>query len=134
MREIFQIEDLKINIKFEVEVLCKNIGLKMEDIPVTNTLQRRQVPVKERNPDFSSKANAGSTPIAGPVSPPLSGDSPEFKPSENRVPHEPTVIPNLAAYVSISASLELFVKQPHLKRVVPIAVEDRKSTRMNSSH
>jgi hypothetical protein len=36
---------------------------------------------------------------------------------------EQTVIPNLAAYVTINPNLEIFSAQPQLKRVVPVAVD-----------
>lgn len=58
-RALYEVEDLKMNIKFEIEVLCKNLGLKLEDIPLsTDELARRAPPVKERNPDFNIKASA----------------------------------------------------------------------------
>ena len=34
-----------------------------------------------------------------------------------------TVIPNLAAYININDSLIMFQQNPHLKRVVPVAVD-----------
>jgi hypothetical protein len=48
-----------MNIKFEVEVLCKNLGIKLEDIKLRNELLAcRVAPVKERNPDFNIKSSA----------------------------------------------------------------------------
>ena len=32
LRELYELEDLKQYIKFEVQVLCKNINIKIEDI------------------------------------------------------------------------------------------------------
>lgn len=56
LKELYEIEDLKLNIKFEVQVLCKNINIKMEDIPKTSTLAKCNQPTKDnRNPDFNSK-------------------------------------------------------------------------------
>ena len=44
---------------FEVEVLCKNLHMKLEDIPLRNdVLAKRIAPAKERNPDFNVKASA----------------------------------------------------------------------------
>jgi hypothetical protein len=57
-RSLYAVEDLKINIKFEVEVLCTNLGIKLEDIPPrSKALARRIPPAKERNPDFSMKSS-----------------------------------------------------------------------------
>ena len=61
MRELYEIEDLKLNIKFEVQVLCKNINVKIEDIPKSNLLVRCRKPLKDsRNPDFNFKASAAA--------------------------------------------------------------------------
>jgi len=60
-RALYNVDDLKMNIKFEVEVLCKNLGLKLEDIPMRNAnLSRRVPPVKEKNPDFNLKSQTSS--------------------------------------------------------------------------
>ena len=55
-RSVYNVEGLKMNIKFEVEVLCKNLSIKLEDIPLRNQiLAQRVAPIKERNPDFNIK-------------------------------------------------------------------------------
>ena len=64
-RALYNVDDLKMNIKFEVEVLCKNVGLKLEDIPLRNAdLSKRIPPVKEKNPDFNLKSQAAAAPAA----------------------------------------------------------------------
>ena len=72
-RALYNVDDLKMNIKFEVEVLCKNLGLKLEDIPTRKDadLSKRVSPVKERNPDFNLKSQASSVgaSVAGAVTP-----------------------------------------------------------------
>lgn len=68
MRELYEIEDLKMNIKFEVQVLCKNINIKIEDIPRGNLLASCKMPIKDsRNPDFNVKLTA---PVATPLTQP----------------------------------------------------------------
>ena len=60
-RAVYEVEDLKMNIKFEIEVLCKNLGLKLEDIPLRpEILANRAPPTKERNPDFNIKASTAT--------------------------------------------------------------------------
>ena len=62
MKELFDLEDLKMNIKFEVQVLCNNIKVQLEDIPKGNLLADCQVPIKDRSPDFNPKpGSVGST-------------------------------------------------------------------------
>jgi len=47
-----------MNIKFEVEVLCKNLGVKLEEIPLrTDDLEKSIFSIKERNPDFNMKSS-----------------------------------------------------------------------------
>eukprot|EP01035_Chromulina_nebulosa_P020075 gene20075-26069_t len=56
LKEFHELEDLKMNIKFEVQVLCKNINVKLDDIPVTNMLATCKPPIKDQNnPDFNVK-------------------------------------------------------------------------------
>ena len=130
-RALYNVEDLKMNIKFEVEVLCKNLGLKLEDIPMRKDadLSRRVSPVKEKNPDFNLKAAtaaASATPSkqAG-QGLALSGANPMLASPENKMSsaastgddtaksvgtadsseQQSTVIPNLAAYVNVNPNL-----------------------------
>ncbi len=63
-----------------------------------------------------------------PTSPPhlpagASTSSAEAAPSPAALPEQQTVIPNLAAYVTISNTLQVFNAQPGLKQLVPVAVD-----------
>lgn len=155
-RAVYSVEGLKMNIKFEVEVLCKNLSIKLEDIPLRREiLARRVAPIKERNPDFNIKT--ATAPKATPaVSTQLSGSSmigsPDGKPGVNISSgmsvasndgsvrtsggddQQDTVIPNLAAYVTVNPSLPQLLQSQGgpllaplnstaLKRCVPIAVD-----------
>ena len=188
-RALYGVEDLKMNIKFEVEVLCKNLGVKLEDIPVrSDELASRVSPVKERNPDFNIKATTSQTPTSGATPAPAAAvaagqggsnsvatsvlSSPEGKQTAlasaaiaaatssgdfskgqfgsaatssqtagtsgaegGSQDQQQTVIPNLAAYVTINPSLTQLFQQPQggplssnitaatLKRAVPVAVD-----------
>ncbi|GMH87968.1 hypothetical protein TL16_g11021, partial [Triparma laevis f. inornata] len=113
-KSLYDVEDLKMNIKFEVEVLCKNLNVKLDEIEKGDELQQRVSPNKEKNPDFNTKS-VSSTPAAAPT-----GDKP---PAGDANFQEQTVIPNLAAYVQINPSVALFSAHPILKRVVPVAVD-----------
>lgn len=177
-RALYEVADLKMNIKFVVEVLCKDLGVKLEDIPIrSDELSKRIPPVKERNPDFHLKISMASqntganqaTPSSNNVAPPRaaapsspsttgkhvlpyapasafgssigasSSDNRNFaststQPSQNSSEQLQTVIPNLAAYITINPSLNVLFQQAQgatsvnisassLKRVVPIAVD-----------
>jgi len=174
-RALYEVEDLKMNIKFEVEVLCKNLGVKLEDIPLkTDDLNKRISPVKERNPDFNMKSSIMNPSGSATPTPtePSTNPSPDRKQSTPNLPapsavpfqslipqfgdqnhvagvpkaaasfsndQQQTVIPNLAAYVTVNPSLaQVFRQIPQesgstggissisfsaLKRTVPVAVD-----------
>lgn len=138
-RALYNVDDLKMNIKFEVEVLCKNLNLKLEDIPLRNAdLSKRIPPVKEKNPDFNLKSQAAPAPPAA-----LSPDNKQSSSASTgddsvKSDDEPpqTGIPNLAAYVNVNPNLTQLFEQVQggplsthitlelLKRSVPIAVDN----------
>lgn len=155
-RAVYSVEGLKMNIKFEVEVLCKNLSIKLEDIPLRkDILARRVAPVKERNPDFNIKSTSVSKATPS-MSSQMSGSSmlgsPDGKQTGNVSSsvsvasndgsvrtsggddQQDTVIPNLAAYVTVNPSLPQLLQSQGgsllaglnsaaLKRCVPIAVD-----------
>jgi len=146
LAELYQVDDLKINIKFEIDLLCKRLDLKISDVASSNTLRRRLQPKKEKNPDFNIKIGPGpavmmSPPQMGAVGPELGGAGLGVGGVGGGLDAEPTlagargegggeggfaeqtVIPNLAAYVVVNPQLALFNQSPHLRRVVPVAVD-----------
>jgi CCR4-NOT transcription complex subunit 1 len=145
-RSVYNVEGLKMNIKFEVEVLCKNLNIKLEDIPLkTMELQKRVAPIKERNPDFNIKSVAKIQAAASGQFPGNTLGTPDVKVAlgmpgdinQTGGDDQETVIPNLAAYVTINPSLSQLLQQPSqsvssvlssltsasLKRSVPVAVD-----------
>jgi CCR4-NOT transcription complex subunit 1 len=150
-RCVYNVEGLKMNIKFEVEVLCKNLGIKLEDIQLRNeVLACRVAPVKERNPDFNIKSSAsqksasavlpsaralvGSPDAQSMALPATPGGPSGEEAGRNASPgqeQQDTVIPNLAAYVTVNPSLPQLLQgtglgaltTASLKRWVPIAVD-----------
>lgn len=149
MRELYEIEDLKLNIKFEVQVLCKNINIKIEDIPRGNELSRCKMPVKgPQNPDFNFKQPpAGSapspvtnqpipadgaaqnrsplptvlsSPAQGSQPPPLHGQSASAQTLEQQLQ---AMLASLATSTVISPSLQYFSTNPTQRRLVSAAVE-----------
>jgi len=133
-RALYGVDDLKMNIKFEVDVLCKNLSVQFEDIPMrADDLAKRIAPVKTRNPDFNIKSivssqspgpnNSSSNsvgqggdgkPNIQPTSmslstPALQVGSPLTSNGSND--QQQTVIPNLASYVTINPNLNHFFQQ-----------------------
>ncbi|KAF5731634.1 Ccr4-not transcription complex putative isoform 1 [Tripterygium wilfordii] len=67
LAEIYSIPNLKMNLKFDIEVLFKNLGVDLKEITPTSLLKDRRREV-EGNPDFSSKDVGTSQPqIVGEV-------------------------------------------------------------------
>ncbi|KAJ4954224.1 hypothetical protein NE237_031056 [Protea cynaroides] len=54
LTEIYALPNLKMNLKFDIEVLFKNLGVDMKDVKPTSLLKDRVREV-EGNPDFSTK-------------------------------------------------------------------------------
>ena len=53
LSELYKLPDLKLNITFEIEVLCKKLGVDLKDISPSNKLSCRLKPKLEGNPDFN---------------------------------------------------------------------------------
>jgi len=125
LKELYDISDLKTFIKFEVEVLAKQtFKLKIEDIQAGSYCPRRRQPNKENNPDFNVPVKMNAVPT--PSLPKKTENGSVISDDVAGLPQgfsEGTVIPDLALYVSINASLTLFQQHPSLKRVVPVAVD-----------
>jgi CCR4-NOT transcription complex subunit 1 len=122
MRELYDVLDLKLKLKFEVEVLCKSLNLKVEDVTPAKSLPGRRKPNMRNNPDFNAKA----------VEKAMAEEAAAEKlkaerQSENGFSNADggTVIPNLAKYVTINASLNLpeLQGEASLQRLVPRALD-----------
>ncbi|CAN1248811.1 CCR4-NOT transcription complex subunit 1 [Linum perenne] len=81
LAEIYSMPNLKMNLKFDIEVLFKNLGVDMKDITPTSLLKDRKREI-EGNPDFSNKDVGPSQPQvvpdvkSGMVSPMSHGELP----------------------------------------------------------
>lgn len=61
MSEIYDVPDLKLNLKFEIEVLFKSFKLNVEDQRKAQLLHTRRTPPRTANPDFNVKVPKTST-------------------------------------------------------------------------
>ncbi|CAN0921789.1 CCR4-NOT transcription complex subunit 1 [Linum grandiflorum] len=87
--EIYSMPNLKMNLKFDIEVLFKNLGVDMKDITPTSLLKDRKRET-EGNPDFSNK-DVGPSQLQA-VQEIKSGIIPPMNPGE--LPVEVTSPPN----------------------------------------
>ena len=57
MKEITEVPEIKMNLKFELQVLCNTLSIEVKDIPPSRLLQQRIRPaLGEGNADFTGKA------------------------------------------------------------------------------
>ncbi|XP_051196211.1 uncharacterized protein [Lolium perenne] len=68
LAEIYNLPNLKMNLKFDIEVLFKNLSVDMKDVKPSSFLKDRIRQI-EGNPDFSNKdVSASQTPVVAEVS------------------------------------------------------------------
>jgi CCR4-NOT transcription complex subunit 1 len=72
MAELHPMSDLKLNIKFEIEVLCKNLNKEIKDVKPSSVFKNRNV-TKEGNPDWSSRDSGASLGALKPLTPTQTG-------------------------------------------------------------
>eukprot|EP01116_Phalansterium_solitarium_P014539 TRINITY_DN3224_c0_g1_i5.p1 TRINITY_DN3224_c0_g1~~TRINITY_DN3224_c0_g1_i5.p1 ORF type:complete len:1462 (-),score=389.12 TRINITY_DN3224_c0_g1_i5:3053-7438(-) len=114
LSEIYRMSNLRLNMKFEIEVLCNTLSLDINDIKASNYFKDRTQYSGANNFDFHPQA-APQT-----LEPPLTSELPSTEPGAGV---EDPFIPQLANYLHVSASIALFASQPALKRCIPIAVD-----------
>ncbi|KAI8897671.1 CCR4-Not complex component, Not1-domain-containing protein [Globomyces pollinis-pini] len=106
--ELYHFADLKLNLKFEIEVLCKNIKLDVKDITPSDILRNKLQNLQQR-PDRENR---------------LVGVESARQFSEPAPPEDDNGgFPNLANFITFNPSITLFNSQPSLKRIVHIAIE-----------
>ncbi|KAI8097006.1 CCR4-Not complex component, Not1-domain-containing protein [Halteromyces radiatus] len=123
--ELYQFADLKLNLKFEIEVLCKSLSLELKDIEATSVLKDRRPrdSTAQRNTIVDSlakgdaslmMANAGRSVMNNQLaqSVGLDGDMDEGQ----------IVLPNLAPYINFNPQVILYSTQPAAKRLVLQAI------------
>jgi CCR4-NOT transcription complex subunit 1 len=109
--ELYHYADLKLNLKFEIEVLCKNI-----EVDITTIDASKEIRLKTVEAPALPEASAPSVPVGHviPAIPP---------PSINQAAHisttgELTLISNLVNFVSLNHPIH-----PALKKIIVIAID-----------
>ncbi|XP_065678715.1 CCR4-NOT transcription complex subunit 1 isoform X1 [Hydra vulgaris] len=117
MVELHQMPDLKLNLKFEVEVLCNTLLLDLQEIKpsellknsdILNKLEHQLIPAeKEKNQNADS-----SVPVIGPPAPMFA--------------YNDIIIGALAwlgPHIQLNPNIVLFQQYPHLKQCIRPAIE-----------
>ncbi|CAO3574719.1 unnamed protein product [Mortierella alpina] len=121
--ELYQFADLKLHLKFEIEVLCNSLALDMKEIEPTSILKDRPPQGLVAHPasltqDFERLSMGGYAPSARmPVQSAQSSSPPAVS---NGTAME--MVPNLAAFVTFNPPA-FFNEHPALKRLVHLAID-----------
>ncbi|CAM6014740.1 unnamed protein product [Sphagnum balticum] len=124
LAEIYALPNLKMNLKFDIEVLYKNLGVDMKDVKATQLLRGRMREI-EGNPDFSNKdlhtvAPVPPEPTGGALVMPMLSQPAVELPPELSAP-----VPHPAAANAASLS------QVQFRHSLPLLKEEEKLVGMN---
>ncbi|XP_039471431.1 CCR4-NOT transcription complex subunit 1 isoform X4 [Oreochromis aureus] len=134
LAELHQEHDLKLNLKFEIEVLCKNLSLDINELKPGNLLKDKEklknleeqlsAPKKEAKPPEEmlpvSTAAPPSTPAATTTTCATTGPpTPQFSYHDINV----YALAGLAPHININVNIPLLQAHPQLKQCVRQSVE-----------
>ncbi|KAJ7383193.1 CCR4-NOT transcription complex subunit 1 [Desmophyllum pertusum] len=126
--ELHQVPDLKLNLKFEVEVLCNTLSLEMKEIKASELLKDpeklKHIPHQLSSPEkdkpaVSSSSTPTSTGSTQQGQPPVAPPPPQYSYQEINV----ASLAGLAPHIQVNAQIPLFQQHPHLKQFVRPAIE-----------
>ncbi|XP_048577201.1 CCR4-NOT transcription complex subunit 1 isoform X2 [Nematostella vectensis] len=128
--ELHQVQDLKLNLKFEVEVLCNTLALDMKEIKATELLndpeRLKHIPHQLSSPErdkmaASTAMTSGTTSTSTATQPGLTATPPppQYAYQEINV----TSLAGLAPHIQVNQQIQLFQQHPHLKQCVRPAIE-----------
>jgi CCR4-NOT transcription complex subunit 1 len=109
--ELYSLSDLKLNLKFEIEVLCKNLGQDIKEMTPSGILKDIKIINTTENPDFTSLHVEQSTPVIRPSVAPAT-TSPSILPLGAPRDIPPSISPLMTA--TDPAAVEEKLQQPVL--------------------
>ncbi|XP_066569703.1 CCR4-NOT transcription complex subunit 1 isoform X16 [Amia ocellicauda] len=133
LAELHQEHDLKLNLKFEIEVLCKNLSLDINDLKPGNLLKDKEklknleeqlsAPKKEAKPPEEMlpivTTAAPSTPATTTTCTATGPPTPQFSYHDINV----YALAGLAPHININPNIPLLQAHPQLKQCVRQAIE-----------
>ncbi|KAG0264770.1 hypothetical protein DFQ27_001042 [Actinomortierella ambigua] len=126
--ELYQFADLKLHLKFEIEVLCNSLAIDLKEIEPTSILKDRPPQELVSHPatltqDFERLSMGGYAPSAR--MPVQAGMQPPPAAAATATQQDPAameMVPNLAAFVTFNPPA-FFSERPHLRRLVHVAID-----------
>ena len=133
LAELYHFAELKLNLKFEIEVLCKALGLDLDEVEVANILRNRSpAQVELAGPslpdyvgDIDSLPMGGydpSAPISDGQAVPLNAGA-TGDPQRNVGPHIEGILANLVNSVVINSQLQSYTVNPGFKQAVQMGID-----------
>lgn len=126
--ELYQHADLKLNLKFEIEVLCKSLSVELNSIQPTMVIKNRQpkshlaiAPAVNTTAVVARTENTAS-PFANTNNRPPITNLISQSSTTNVDDEEPINIPNLGPYLTFNPQIVMYSAQPNSKRWVLQAV------------
>ncbi|KAM5263728.1 CCR4-NOT transcription complex subunit 1 isoform 3-T3 [Ctenodactylus gundi] len=133
LAELHQEHDLKLNLKFEIEVLCKNLALDINELKPGNLLKD-----KDRLKNLDEQLSAPKKDVKQPEElPPITSSTTSTTPATSTtctatVPPQPQYsyhdinvysLAGLAPHITLNPTIPLFQAHPQLKQCVRQAIE-----------
>ncbi|KAK2491815.1 hypothetical protein MC885_016629 [Smutsia gigantea] len=133
LAELHQEHDLKLNLKFEIEVLCKNLALDINELKPGNLLKD-----KDRLKNLDEQLSAPKKDVKQPEElPPITATTTSTTPATSTtctatVPPQPQYsyhdinvysLAGLAPHITLNPTIPLFQAHPQLKQCVRQAIE-----------
>jgi CCR4-NOT transcription complex subunit 1 len=133
LAELYHYADLKLNLKFEIEVLCKSLDIDLDAVEATTVLRNRPLtdslagpPLPDYVPDINALPIGGYDPTAH-----LHGDSQVLalgpsSPSDSQRAvgaHIESILSDLVHHVTVSQQLAPLHANHSFKRAVQLAVD-----------
>lgn len=134
--ELYHNVDLKLNLKFEIEVLCKSLEIELKDIEPTTVLKDRPPKELVSQPPRGNEFDKWPRNDYGPPVKPPSTQPPAIPiPPPSHIPHTPHTpltpinlnveegLSNLAPFITFNPNLSIFTNQPMMKKIVHLAID-----------
>ncbi|KAE8198560.1 hypothetical protein CF336_g141 [Tilletia laevis] len=128
--ELYQFAELKLNLKFEIEVLCKSLAIELGDLQPTEILRSRHAAAEAEaqavlQHDYQSRLDGGQGVGGGGVLTPSVGGAASLSglSQTNFADTLNAKLTNLINFVVINPQLSLFANNSTLKRMICAAIE-----------
>ncbi|KAI9491135.1 CCR4-Not complex component, Not1-domain-containing protein [Zychaea mexicana] len=120
--ELYHSADLRLNLKFEIEVLCKSLDVGLEEIEPTSLLNAERPKKKaisaagRLGEHHLATTTPGKPTVASSVH--TAGSDAEAALSSHAEPELSTMLAEIAPYITFNSQINMYSTEPDLRRVV----------------